>query len=192
MARPEYFDNLLRIDQLHREIEQFVPETQVTAGEFRADLAGLFVVAVAASYEACVKNVLFRYASGCHDGFGLYAGAQYEKINSKINMTDLHKYAKTFHPDLSNRFKCLINRRRSYILKRANVDIVDSYDQILKWRHGFAHQWSRTTTITEAMRTHKAAMRVLYCFDLAFTQQLAETTRPGKPAKRIRQTQQIG
>lgn len=55
------------------------------------------------------------------------------------------------------------------LLDRKGVNIETSYEQILDWRHDFAHARGRNTTIEEAVKTHTSGKRVLYLFDDAFT-----------------------
>jgi hypothetical protein len=61
-----------------------------------------------------------------------------------------------------------LDRRKKQIDQRLGKSIVESYSQILSWRHAFAHAGTRNTTIEEAIATHRLAKRVLYTFDRAF------------------------
>ena len=83
-------------------------------------------------------------------------------------MSDLHKYTKIFHPDISRKFKSNLSVRKNDINKRLGKNIEERYEQILDWRHDFAHAGKRNTTIEEAMQTHRFALRVIFCFDDAF------------------------
>lgn len=55
MARRDMEVHFARIDKLVDEMNQFVPEGTHGSADFRADLAGLLVVAIASTYESCVK-----------------------------------------------------------------------------------------------------------------------------------------
>ncbi|MET4483134.1 HEPN domain-containing protein [Bradyrhizobium sp. F1.13.3] len=157
-----------RLERLVGEVRQFVPTDQVETAEFRADLAGLLVVSIAASYESCVKETLVTYASGHHSAFGNFATNNFAKLNSRIAVSDLYSYARTFDSGVHDKFGKLLTRRKKAIDKRLGKNILDSYEQILSWRHAFAHAGIRNTTIEEAMATHRFAKRVLYVFDQAF------------------------
>ncbi len=157
-----------RIEKLVVEMEQFVPPATKGVAAFRADLAGLLVVTIAASYESCVKDTLVNYAGRHHSAFANFATNNYKKLNSRININDLHSYTGTFDENVSSRFKVLLEGRRTRIDARIGRNIVSAYKQILNWRHDFAHAGVRNTTIEEAIATHRLAKRVLYAFDDAF------------------------
>jgi RiboL-PSP-HEPN len=168
MARGELGSHFQKIDKLVQEISHLVPAKTPEANEFRADLAGLLVVAIAASYEACVKEILVRFAAKHHEIFGEFAGNHYRKLNSKISIGDLNGYAKLFGAPVYNNFQTTLKVRSETINRRLGQRIEDHYGNILGWRHAFAHSWARNTTVEEVTKTHRFAIRVIYSFDEAF------------------------
>jgi hypothetical protein len=167
VARSDIDAILGRATFLAHEINKFVPNDP-KAIEFRADLAGLLVVAMAASYESCVKETLITFASRHHDQFGIFAQSHFRKLNSRISLQDLYGYAKTFDKTVHKKFTQLIESRKSKLVTRIGRDFTTAYSQILSWRHDFAHAGLRNTTVEEALATHCLAKRVLYSFDDAF------------------------
>lgn len=168
MARADLRAHVSRIEGLLEEFEIRIPGASPRNTAFRADLAGLLVVLIAATYENCVKDILIRYANSKHEQFGEYVSRKYDRLNSKIKISDLHQYAKDFDPDFQERFKQILSSRKDAILNRANVNICDSYEQILRWRHAFAHEGIHNVTLEEATKIYKYANRVIFCFDEAF------------------------
>lgn len=168
MPRIDLDIHLDRIEQMVSEMGQFVPVNVTGVTAFRADLAGLLVVSMAASYESCVKETLITYATRQHSAFGTFATNNYKKLNSRISISNLHSYTKTFDGQVSLKFKEILSDRKKKIDARIGKDIEASYSQILSWRHDFAHAGIRNTTIEEAAVTHHLAKRVLYAFDEAF------------------------
>jgi hypothetical protein len=169
MSRCDLDAHLNKIDLLAQEIYKFVPNSKVEANEFRSDLAGMLVVAIAASYEACIKETLINHATRHHVAFGEYAQNNYNKINSRIKINDLNGYAKMFGVGVASKFKLALDRRRLRLSSRLGVNIEKRYELILDWRHDFAHAWVKNTTVEEAMTAHRYAKRVLYSFDEAFS-----------------------
>ena len=167
MARSDVAAILGRVDLLAQEINASVPNDSRSI-QFRADLAGLLVVLMAASYESCVKETIIGYASRHHAQFGTFAQNQYRRLNSRISMNDLYGYARTFDDTVNEKFKRIINDRKNRLLHRIGKDITVAYGQILSWRHDFAHAGVRNTTVEEALMTHRLAKRILYSFDDAF------------------------
>lgn len=167
MARADLDMILGRVEQLALEIEKFVPLDTKNI-QFRADLAGLLVVAIAAAYESCVKETLVSYAGRHHAKFETFAQNQYAKLSSKVKLSDLYKYASTCDPKVHFRFGQIVKERKLRIVNRTGKDFTKAYEQILSWRHDFAHEGIRNTTIEEALATHTFAKRVLYAFNSAF------------------------
>lgn len=168
MPRADLEIHFEKIDSLINEIETIVPATTYQTIQFRADLAGLLVVAIASAYETCVKDVLFEFANKKHIVFGGFTQRNYEKLSSKVRVNDLRNYCKLFDPDIKIEFNRVLAARKAALLGRVGKDIEKSYEQILDWRHDFAHAGVRATTIEEAAATHRVGKRVLFAFDEAF------------------------
>jgi len=170
MSRSDLDERFRKIDVLISEINNSVPpNSSYSVVEMRADLAGLLVVAMAATYETCVKEILCSHANAKHAAFGSFATRHFERLNSRIRVNNLIEYCELFDPSMKQKFKTLLTSRKKVISERTGKNIESSYNQILDWRHGFAHAWNRNTTIEEAAETHKVGKRVLYVFDRAFS-----------------------
>lgn len=163
MQRSDIADLLQPIDRLYSEIVQFVPQDTQRI-QFRSDLAGLLVVAIAASYENCVKEVLIAFCGSHSPVFGFFASKQYDRMNSRIAVADLKGYSRLFGDEISLRFRERLRGRRDAILNRTGKNISDIYDQLLQWRHQYAHSGQQNTTIEEAYAAHTFAKRVVYVF----------------------------
>ena len=169
MPRADLDLHFEKIDDLIEEIEALVPSSSgYQAVKFRADLAGLLVVAMAATYETCIKEILYSYANGRHSDFGSFAARNYKKLNSRIQVKDLKGYCELFSPEIKGRFGERLKDRKAKLLARTGQNIETCYEQVLTWRHDFAHAWNRNSTIEEAARTHRAAKRIIYVFEDAF------------------------
>lgn len=168
MPRADLDTHFGRIDDLVKEIDGLVPSSDNRCIQFRADLAGMLVVAMAATYESCVKEIFFDFANNHHIAFGDFAQRNYRKLNSRIQVKDLKTYCNLFDPSIEARFKYRLSKKKKCILDRTGVNIELSYEQILSWRHEFAHTGARNTTIEEAYKTHRIGKRILYAFDDAF------------------------
>lgn len=169
MARPELDAHFLKVELLAQEMQTYAPLSNLAATSFRANLAGLLVVTICATYETCVKEILINFADSKHADFGRYATNNYAKLSSKIAIADLHKYAKLFDPNLNDRFKQALRKKRDRINSRLGKDILQAYEQLLNWRHDFAHAGSHNTTIEEALTFHRLAKRIIYVLDTSFS-----------------------
>lgn len=169
MNRSSVRESLSRIERLAKEIEQNVSANNPRLSEFRSDLAGLLNVTTCAAYENCVKAAIQEYAGRQSRLFQIYTENQYEKISSRIDLKDLHRYAKTFHPQIGILFKERLSRIKQYYIDRTSQDITGCYTQLLFWRHSFAHTGARVTTVEEVIKHHKLAKRVIITFSDAFS-----------------------
>lgn len=149
-------------------MEKFVPIGTKGTDSFRADLAGLLVVTIAACYEDCVKATLVGHAAKRHVDFEEFTERNFSRLSSRIKVNDLHQYAKLFGGAAEGRFKEKLKTKRDQISNRTGVNIEKRYQQILDWRHDYAHAGVKNTTINEALSFHVYGLRVLYCFNEAF------------------------
>lgn len=116
-----------------------------------------------------MKETLINYASRHHVAFGNFAQNNYSKINSRIKINDLKGYARLFGGNIDLDFKIKLSEKKSKTSNRLGINIENRFEQMLDWRHDFAHAWKTNTTIEEALRTHRFGKRILYAFDEAFS-----------------------
>jgi hypothetical protein len=159
---------LERVDQLALEMQKFVPTGTKGADGFRADLAGLLVVSIAAAYEDCVKRTLVEHAAVRHMDFEEFSERNFSTLSSRIRIDDLRKYARLFGGKTDSRFKENLHRKKDPISKRTGVNIETRYSQLLRWRNAYAHGGIKHTTIAEAMIFHRYGVRVIFAFSEAF------------------------
>jgi len=149
-------------------MEKFVPIGTTGADSFRADLAGLLVVTIAACYEDCVKATLIEHAAKRHVDFEEFTAKNFSRLSSRVKVNNLHSYARLFGSAVEDSFKDKLEKRRRKISDRTGVNIESKYEQILSWRHDYAHGGIKNTTISEALNFNLYGIRVLYCFNEAF------------------------
>lgn len=160
--------NLKKIDHLVKEMNELAPSSagfRIT--EFRADLAGMLVVMIVASYENCIKEALVDYAQSHHVAFGHFAERNFNRINSRIRIDHLVEYCDLYGSECKDRFKSHLSSYKRRVQKFTGQNIESSYKQILAWRHAFAHAGERNTTVEEAFKTHRLARHVIYAFSTA-------------------------
>jgi hypothetical protein len=161
-------DYLIKIDDLINEINIVAPAESIPHISFRSELAGLLVVAIAATYETCVKEIIIDYARFKHADFGGFAKNNFSKINSRISPKDLSNYCYTFSENLGKKFDSTISKKRKRISTATNVNFEKRYEQLLRWRHEYAHAAIKSTTIEEAQKYNRFAKHVLYAFEDTF------------------------
>ncbi len=108
------------------------------------------------------------FAGRHHAQFHLFTQNHFRKLNSRISVSDLYKYARTFDNTTHTKFGVLMNKRKKKLQNYVGKDFTAAYEQLLNWRHDFAHAGVRHTTVEEALKTHRLAKWVLLTFDDAF------------------------
>ena len=168
MTRDEVFSYTASIDELVSHANRFAPEGTRGVTEFRAELGGLLTVLIASCYENIVKQTLIDYSTRHHLEFGRFTEGAFSKLNSRIQLRDLRQYCSYGSPSILSHFKDKMARRKSFYRRIARVEIDKAYEQLLLWRHDYAHAGKKNTTIEEAVRTHKEGFPVLLSFTEAF------------------------
>ncbi len=153
-------EQFIKIDSLVNELNTIAPEGDRRFRSIRNDLAGLLVVSLASTYENCVKTILIAYADLFHDKFSHQVEKKYSYLNSKIKSNSLTEYLSHFDGSVS-----FFQDRLKYVSGKMRTEIDKSYDQILTWRHSFAHANKSMTSINDAYKAHRYGKHVLYAFE---------------------------
>lgn len=88
--------SFLHIRSLARDIEERLGGTSTAEQRLRNELAGMFAVTIAASYEGIVKDTLILYASKFHSKYRDHIEKDFEKLNARISIDDLRMYSRRF------------------------------------------------------------------------------------------------
>ena len=155
------------IKRIIKEIDTYVPESVVGTEAFRSDLAGLLCVTIAAAYENSAKDSMIRCAATRHLDFEFFVSKNFDRLNSRVRVHDLKKYASLFSQDGGSSFSLALKQRKARILGSSRVNCEASFEQLLDWRHGYAHSGQLNTTISEVVKSHRAAKHILYAFEQA-------------------------
>ncbi|HCM9092553.1 TPA: hypothetical protein N5K73_003510 [Enterobacter kobei] len=153
----EFFE---KIDILYRELNNLAPETDIKRSKIRNEFSGLMVVSLAATYENCVKTILINYADFYHDKFSHQVERKYSYLNSRIKFETLKEYLSHFDGDITY-FESKIQKATVKLRNEINK----TYDQILTWRHSYAHTHNNVTSLNDAYKAHRYAKYVLYSFE---------------------------
>lgn len=169
MLRAVYSNHLKRADALVNEVIANAPATSPRTDEFRADLAGMLCVSCVAQYENAIKEILVHHASRQHAPFGIFVERNFKKLNSKIERSDLEKYAALYGDLFKDVLKSEIDRSDGAFQRRTRTSPKEAYTNMLRWRHMFAHSGQRCCTLEEVANGHSLSKRVIHCFSRCFS-----------------------
>jgi hypothetical protein len=170
-------ENFLHIRNLARDIEERLGGTSVAEQRLRNELAGMFCVTIAASYEGIVKETLISYAAKFHPKYRDHIERDFDKLNARIKIKDLKHYSQRFglsewSGDGSNKnstsFDRVLNEKRAVVERRFRADLNGSYTNIFTWRNAYAHERTTTATFNDVYKAHRIGQYVIRSFVNAF------------------------
>ncbi|MHA7594330.1 HEPN domain-containing protein [Pantoea sp. XAF26B01_ASV70] len=173
------------LDLFYDQLDKLAPINDPSKSEERKKFAIFYVVCVAATYENCIREILYEYSDFYHKKFSFQVEKKYERLNSKIKYNDLKSIIASF--DGNARWfegKC------SKIGRQLSKDLLKAYDQTLEWRHSAAHANKYPTSLEEIYRNHSVVKYVIYAFEEALLgyvgqQLLSEASKNVHFAKQI-------
>lgn len=153
-------DLMEELDLFYAQLDALAPVSDPSKSDERKKFSIFYVVCVAATYENCIRDILYDYSDFYHKKFSFQVEKKYQRLNSKIKYIDLKSIISSF--DGNVRWfdeKCLkIGRRKS-------IDLIKAYDQILDWRHSAAHANKFPTSLEEIHNIHSSVKHVIYSFE---------------------------
>ncbi|MEL6686357.1 MAG: HEPN domain-containing protein, partial [Pseudomonadota bacterium] len=170
-------NNLQHIRGLSRDINSKLEGTSSADQRLRNEVAGMFAVTIAASYEGIVKDTLISYAGQFHPKYKDYVEANFKRLNARISIGDLGKYSRLFGLEEwtghgvkknSTTFHKFLQIYANKVERRFRTDLVANYENIFKWRHAYAHERSAIATFNEVYEAHRVAQYVILSFVKSF------------------------
>jgi hypothetical protein len=159
-----YADHFKLADDL---ISHLTPAVAGIKDPFLASRYSGFVAVTAVTvYELAVKEILCTFGESKHIVLGNFTRSYFERINGRIKYITLHgEYVSAFGDKYVRRFKKIVQGREREILLSKKKSILTSYDNIITWRHQFAHQGQVPTNATyaEAVDAYEAGKEIIEC-----------------------------
>jgi hypothetical protein len=170
-------ENFQHIRSLARDIEEKLNGTSSAEQRLRNEIAGMFAVTIAASYEGIVKETLVSYAGQFHPKYRKHIEKDFDRLNARISVENLVSYSRHFgltgwtgHGAKKNSttFHKILQERKTVVERRFRTDPITSYDSIFKWRNAYAHERTTTATFSDVYEAHRVAQYVIRSFVKAF------------------------
>jgi len=106
-------------------------------------------VAAVTVYELCIKDIFWGFSSRKHKVFGTFVSKHFERINGRIRLCDIKgEYLPRFGEVYQRRFAARLKVAETLELRSSGKSITASYNNIITWRHQFAHEGSFVSTVT--------------------------------------------
>ncbi len=153
-------DFMEELDLFYAQLDALAPSTDALKTEERKKFSTFYVVCIAATYENCIRDVLYEYSDFYHKKFSFQVERKYQRLNSKIKYTDLKSILSTF--DGNHKW---FEKKCSKIGSSLSIDLSKAYDQLLDWRHSAAHANKYPTSLEEVYKIHSSAKNIIYSFE---------------------------
>ena len=110
---------------------------------------GFLSVSAVTVYELAIKKIFIDFASNKHNVFGVFAYSHFDRINGRIKLGELRKsHISSFGDKYLIRFDRLLNEVENSVFRSEGVSVKNSYNNIIQWRHDFAHEGRSPSTAT--------------------------------------------
>ncbi len=127
---------------------------------------GFVAVTVVAVFELAIKDIFIEFSEKKHKVLGTYTRSQFERINGRIKIPIIRdEYCKNFGVKYSTSFKSKLDKAEVHYLRVQKKSIKNSYNNLLEWRHEFAHAGRIPTHVTyhEVTQSYTAGKEVIRC-----------------------------
>lgn len=170
-------DSFKHIRRLAQDIEEKLNGTSSAEQRLRNEIAGMFAVTIAASYEGVVKETLVSYAGKFHTKYKDHIEKDFRRLNARISVNDLKDYSGRFGltewvghgvKRNSTTFHKILQERRVVVERRFRTDLISSYESIFIWRNAYAHERATSATFSDVYKAHRVGQYVIRSFVKAF------------------------
>jgi hypothetical protein len=127
---------------------------------------GFVAVSAATVFELVIKDEFRRFAKAHNDLLGTFVDSYFERINGRIKIEVIKKdylarFGGKYEQDFARNLKCCQGAQ----LRRRKRDVVNSYTNLITWRHEVAHEGRLPTNATfdEVCMAYEDGKFVLRC-----------------------------
>ena len=172
-------ENFQHIRRLAKDINNSFDNATISEQLLKNELAGMFAVTVAATYEGIVKQTLISYAANFHPKYRDHVENDFGRLNARIAINDLRSYSRHFGlkkwtgPDAPKNgkgttFHRLLEEKREIVERRFRTDMLTNYENLFTWRNSYAHERTTSVTFRDVYEAHRVAQYVIRTFVRAF------------------------
>ena len=129
---------------------------------------GFLSVSAVTVYELAIKTIFVDFASKKHNVFGSFTYSHFDRINGQIMLGLLRKkHIGAFGDKYLKRFDKILEKKENDILSSQGISVKHSYNNIIQWRHDFAHEGKAPSTATydEVKNSYYAGKYLIECLN---------------------------
>lgn len=153
-----YLSHFSEVDLLIAQLAPTIPT--ITDSMVKANFSGMLSVRAVTAYELAVKDILIDFSQKKHLVFGTYVDSSLSRLNGKVGYQDLQDCVKKFGAKYVEKFKNEISKS-SAALSSSHIDLLSSYDNLIKSRHNFIHRGVVTLSWDETYNNYIVGKQVI-------------------------------
>ena len=161
-----YTDHFIKADTVINHIKTL----SLPPGDYilQESYAGFVCVISVATYEMAIKDILVDFCTKNNSLFGNFFASKFSRINGNIEINKIKSsFLKHFGEKYKKDFDDMFKHKKNILLKTMCKDIENSYQNIITWRHHFAHSATfktpMTATLAEVCDDYEAGKNVIHC-----------------------------
>ena len=127
---------------------------------------GFVSVSAVTVYELAIKEIFIDFAQKKHKVFGVYAESHFRRLNGRIKTGELRNtHIPRFGERYVKRYRKLEGEAEAAALRHRGLSILAAYNNLIEWRHQFAHQGQIPTTATyaEVTQAYQTGKEIIHC-----------------------------
>ena len=115
---------------------------------------------------------MFEFSNKKHRVLSNFARSHFKRLNGRIRTRDLcDNCLERFGAKYVEKFRRLLKQENERRLKAEGVDVISDYNNVITWRHSFAHEGIMPTYVTfgEVEKSYESGKAVVECLARAMT-----------------------
>jgi hypothetical protein len=159
-----YANQFAHADAVMADLTRFVPT--LVDPQLRQKYIGFAAVAAVTVYELAIKDIFVEFAATKHQVFEEFVKNSFSRLNGKIKPSMIKdEYVPQFGPKYAEKYKKVLKSGHTAYLRQHRRDFLNSYNNLVTWRHNFVHLGQLPTTVTfpEVLQAYNDGKQLIHC-----------------------------
>jgi hypothetical protein len=159
-----YANQFAHADAVMADLAKFVPS--LADPQLRQKYIGFATVAAVPVYELAIKDIFVEFAGKKHQVFEVFVKSAYARLNGRIKPSAIKDdYVPQFGSRYIVKYKATLDKGHAAYLRQHRRDFLNSYNNLVTWRHNFVHLGQLPTTVTfpEVVQAYDDGKQLIHC-----------------------------
>jgi len=159
-----YASQFAHADAVMADLARFVPT--LTDPQLRLKYIGFATVAAVTVYELAIKDIFIEFAGKKHQVFEEFVKSSFSRINGRIKPSHIKDdYIPQFGAKYVVKYRESLRKQHTTYMRQYRRDFLNSYNNLVTWRHNFVHVGQLPTTVTfqEVLQAYDDGKHLIHC-----------------------------